>query len=337
LHQTQNHSDSGANGNTEISYTWELGNGMTLNVGGAERRAKALANLSNNAWTAGADPTSSQHGMQHPDPYVSFQVNQAWGRVGASVTAKELKATYYTGFPPAPSACANGIPGIAAAQPGSTLCGHPGDEWGFAVNAGIVVNAPWIAPGDLIGGFIEYGQGGGAQATGNNLTSPGLFAGGNNLALGALTDAVYVNGSGLELTTTWSTGGGIMHWWTPTFSTAVIGSFTQVTYNDTVINGRWFCGGGGGVTQNVVVSAATVCDPSFNFWTASSHTDWYPVRGLRLGIEVMYTHIDTAFEGQTISLSKAQGARPTGTYTAKNEGILSVYFRAQRRWPAGGD
>ena len=33
LHQTQNHNDTGANGNTEVSYTWELGNGMALHVG----------------------------------------------------------------------------------------------------------------------------------------------------------------------------------------------------------------------------------------------------------------------------------------------------------------
>jgi len=40
-------------------------------------------------------------------------------------------------------------------------------------------------------------------------------------------------------------------------------------------------------------------------------------------------------DGSTITLSKAQGARPTGVYTAKNLGITSVIFRAQRSWGTG--
>jgi len=44
----------------------------------------------------------------------------------------------------------------------------------------------------------------------------------------------------------------------------------------------------------------------------------------------MYTRVQTAFDGQTITLAKSIGARPTGTYLAKDQGILSVMFRAQR-------
>jgi hypothetical protein len=40
-------------------------------------------------------------------------------------------------------------------------------------------------------------------------------------------------------------------------------------------------------------------------------------------------------DGQTISLGKAQGARPTGLYTAKDQGILAVVFRAQRAFATG--
>jgi len=50
---------------------------------------------------------------------------------------------------------------------------------------------------------------------------------------------------------------------------------------------------------------------------------------------VQYTRIETAFEGQTVTLSKTVGLRPTGTYTAKDQGILSVVFRAQRSFATG--
>ena len=56
LHQTQNQSDTGANGTNQIAYTWELGNGMTLNVGADERRVKPTANLSNNVHHGGHQP-----------------------------------------------------------------------------------------------------------------------------------------------------------------------------------------------------------------------------------------------------------------------------------------
>ena len=38
LHRTQNDSTTGANGINQIAYTWQLGNGITLNVGADERR-----------------------------------------------------------------------------------------------------------------------------------------------------------------------------------------------------------------------------------------------------------------------------------------------------------
>ena len=64
-------------------------------------------------------------------------------------------------------------------------------------------------------------------------------------------------------------------------------------------------------------------------------TNWYPVAGFRLAVEVLYTRIETAFDGQTVTLSKTQGLRPTGVYTAKDQGILAVVFRAQRSFASG--
>jgi hypothetical protein len=59
------------------------------------------------------------------------------------------------------------------------------------------------------------------------------------------------------------------------------------------------------------------------------------VPGFRLALEVDYIRVETAFDGQTISLSKTQGLRPTGLYTAKDQGIVSVIFRAQRSFASG--
>jgi hypothetical protein len=331
IHQTQAQSDTGANGTNQIAYTWELGNGMTLNVGADERRTKGIGNLSNNVVTVGANPATAFGPYQHPTPWLNFAVNQAWGRFGVSAIFNKVNATYYTGD--------NAVTGVVgcpgAAQTGTSQCFYPDDKWGWAVLSGIDIKAPWAGPGDHFGGFFDYGVGAAAYSAGSNMTSPGLFGGGNTIALGVLTDAVFVNGGQFELTTAWSTGFGYEHFWLPNFSTTVFGTYTQVRYNDTVINSRLFCAGGGAVAQNVVLVGSGRCDPGFNYWTLGTHTDWYPVAGFRLAVEVLYSRIETAFDGQTVVLGKTAGLRPTGSYTAKDQGILSVGFRAQRLFAAG--
>ncbi len=112
------------------------------------------------------------------------------------------------------------------------------------------------------------------------------------------------------------------------------GTYSQVRYNDTVINSKIFCGANGGGAQNLVLPSAN-CDPGFNYWTVGMVNNWFPVAGFRLAVDVLYSRVQTAFDGQTITLSKAQGARPTGVYTAKDQRIISVYFRAQRAFASG--
>jgi Porin subfamily len=322
LHAFQNHSDTGGNGTNQIAYTWELGNGMTLNVGADERRTKALANLSNNVVTVGGTPATEFGPYQHPTPWVVLAVNQAWGRFTTSAIFNKNNARYYSDVPGCP----------VVAQPGTSQCGYPDDKWGWAVLSGIDIKAPWLGPGDHFGGYFNYGVGATAYSGGQNLASPGLFGGGNQVALGVITDAVFVNGGQLQLTTAWTTGFGWEHFWLPNLSTTVYGTYTQVSYNDEVINSRLFCGNtaANATNQNIRVSANVACDPGFVFWTLGTHSDWYPVPGFRLAVDVLYTRIGTAFEGELVTLTKTQGARPTGAYTARDQGIVSVIFRAQR-------
>src|SRR5262249_53446 len=284
-----------------------------------ERRTKALANLSVNIVTVGATPATAYGPYQHPTPWVNFAVNQAWGRFGVSAIFNKVNATYYTGSTGTTAACV---------QTGTSQCAYPDDKWGWAVLPGMDMKAPWGGPGDHFGGFFNYGQGTSAYSGGSTLASPGLFGSGNTLALGVLTDAVYVTGGQLQLTTTWTAGGGYEHFWLPNVSTAVYGTYTQVRYNDTVINSRLFCNGGGG--QNFVVATTVTCDPGYNFWNVGMVHNLDPVAGFRLAVDVLYTRVETAFEGQTVSLAKPVGARPTGNYLAKDQGILAVTFRAQR-------
>src|SRR5262249_38806139 len=224
-----------------------------------------------------------------------------------------------------------GCPTGAGAQPGTSQCGHPDDKWGWAVLSGIDIKAPWAGPGDHFGGFFQYSVGASAYGGGTNLGSPGLFASNNRVALGVITDGVFFNGGQFQLTTAWTAGAGYEHFWLPNISTAVYGDFPAIRYNDTVIHERLFCGYAVNphvVNQNIRVATTVRCDPGFNYWTVGMINNWFPVPGLRLAVDVLYTRIETAFEGQQVTLSKAIGLRPTGVYTAKDLGNLSVVFRA---------
>ena len=180
LHQTQNQSDTGANGTNQIAYTWQLGNGITLNVGADERRVKSIANLSierDGRVPAPIGPSRFRRvdGSKHPNPWVSLRINQAWGRASVAVIANENEATYYR------APCAGALP--APAQQANTVrrCGHPDSKWGFAVISGTEIKLDMLSPGSRIGGYFNYGVGASAYAGGSNLASPGLFGSGNQL------------------------------------------------------------------------------------------------------------------------------------------------------------
>jgi hypothetical protein len=320
LQTTVNDSTTGANGTNQIAYTWNLGNGVTLNVGADERRVKSIANLSINSTTVGFDPTSFRHGNTNPNPWVSLRVSQAWGRASVAVVGTHVQPGYYTQNPAAP-----------CGQTGTTQCGYASDVWGWAVIAGAEIKLDWIAPGDRFNIYGNVGTGSTAYQA-SLLVSPGLYGSGNQVAWGVVTDAVYVNGSSLQLTSAWTIGGGFEHFWTRNFSTVAYATYTEVNYNSTVVNNRWFCGGGGAVAQNFTLAAGTACDPSFRAWQVGSVYNWFPVSGLRLAVDVQYLQIESATAGSAITLGRTAGNRPTGAYTARNLGITAVMFRAQRTW-----
>jgi hypothetical protein len=337
LFTTQNHRSTGANGINTLAYTWEMGNGITLTFGMDEKNTKSLPNLGNaNVITAGAEPTNSYHGVKWPDVFAAFKVAQAWGEFDVSFIAHDVSALYYT----------NTLPGgCPAGLTGTTQCAHPTDKIGWAVLTGIWIKLPQLSAGSNAGAFFNYSQGASAFG-GGSISSPNMFDGWNGLAgnfsnvsLGWITDGVYCNpgvaGCGsIQLTTAWTAGGFLTYYFAPTFSATVYGAYASIEYNSTVVNNRWFCGGTG-AAQSVVVNAAVACDPGFVFWTVGGIANWYPVKGLRFAVDVLYTFIESAYAGSVVTLNKTTGARPSGAYTAKDQGILAVTFRAQRGW--GGD
>jgi hypothetical protein len=316
----QNESDTAAAGVNQIAYTLELGGGTSLTFGADERaannRTRALANMSAAAVRVGAEPTSSRAGERYPNPYVAFKIEQAWGSWGAAILFQDNRTTYFG---------AGGCP--VGAQAGTSQCGYT-EKVGWGVNSGGRLNLPMIGAGDYIGYYFNYSEGHSGVGGGNLLSSPAMFGSGNTLAWGLMTDAVYVDGGTLQLTTAWTFGAGFEHNWSPLLKTSLYGSYSEISYNTTAR--AQIC-----ASPGTNVSGVTNCDPNWKFWTVGSRTQWSPARGFILGVDVIWTQIDTAFEGTGLinnSGTNIIGGRPTGAYTFSDQGTLSVTGRAQRNY-----
>jgi hypothetical protein len=314
-------STNDGDGTNQAAYTWQLGAGTTFTVGVEERRhaalGKSIVNLSTtNAFTVGATAANSSHGTSFPDFLAVLRVQQQWGYFGVFGVGHDASARYYNG-PFAGSPCTGG-------NTGTSLCGHPDSVLGYAVGGGAMLNLPFIASGDRIGAQIAYSKGAGAYVA-NKHSSAGLFGDGNQVAVGWLTDGVYINGSDVELTEAWSIIGGFEHVWSPVLRTSWFGGYLQVDYNPTATG--FFCGAG---AVQAAINTLSNCNPDYRLWYVGSRTIWAPVRNFFLGIETMYTRVETAFEG-TANLSGI-GTRPAGTYRLRDQGITSITFRAQRTW-----
>jgi hypothetical protein len=326
--QQQNNSDTGANGVNQIAYTWELGNGMALTVGADEVRRKSLTNLSiKTALQVGREPTSNFAGQRWPDAHIDFRVDQAWGYWASSVVAHDVSATYYTS-----------VPGVCTGT--VTTCGHPDDEVGFAVQTGAEFKLGFIAPGDRGGFGVRYAQGASGFGGGSNMNSLGLFGNSDpitgtlgSVAYGPQTDGVFINGSDIELTTTWTVQAAFEHYWTPALKTSISGAYTRVMYNDTA-KGFFLTNVCPAGQTNFAGITPAQCDPDWSFFQGGIRTQWNVTRGFYLGVDVFYVRAFTAFKGATVALGPNPiiGARPSGAYILDDNDSVGAIFRAQSQW-----
>jgi Porin subfamily len=327
----QNQPPSGEGGVNQISYSLELGQGVHLSLGADERQAKTIANLSNGAaLKVGSDPANSYAGQSWPDLHLDLKNRQDWGHISTSVIVHNVSATYYSAQTSA-AGLAAGLPLVCAApaQGDTVQCSHPKDRLGWTIASGGEIKVPFQDLTDRIGFFALYAQG---KIGGQALTSQALFGSGNRLAVGWMSDGVFVNGSRIELTTVWAAGLGYEHAWSPVFRTAIFGAYEEVRYNRTASS--YFCGLNGAATIGNI-TFATCGNPSWSFLQGTLNARWAPASHFELIAEVWYVRVFSGFAGAATLNTSASGLRPTGAYTIGNQGLLGVSFRAVRYFNFG--
>jgi hypothetical protein len=214
--------------------------------------------------------------------------------------------------------------------------GHPSDKLGFAVGAGIKLNAPMIGKGDYFQAEADYTVGASRYSNATALVWDYSNYQGDTVGFGFNTDAVYGGtlgagtASNLELTTSWAVNAAYTHFWNPAWKSTLWGSYYAMSYNDNANN--MICDAGFGVNAGSAAVAIAGCNMNWNMWGGGLRTEWNVNSNLSIGLEVMYAKLDSA-DVPFVTATLAPGSsKPTQAYTVQDEDVWAARFRVTRNF-----
>ena len=305
------------------AYTWQVAPGVTFSISGEEPGQHNPAGVVDGtaaAFAINGGITQDTAGVSFPDIVANLRVDQGWGYLGVSGAVHANRANYY---------------GTA----NSTFNGYPDDKYGWAVSAGGEINLPW---GDTFGANVVYSLGASGYAT---RAGSWQMYGSNSVGVGWLADGVFDTGREIELTRVWSVNAAYQRIWSPQWVTSFYGGYVNVQYNNdakTIINshlpgaaGTRPCGppvaGAVWPPVNVPVGSDNSCSPNFSFMQVGSRTQWSPVAGFTMGVDVFYTRLYTAYQGNSTGLYGVNTPRPA-VNVIDDRSVFSGIFRVQRNF-----
>src|SRR5215470_10430268 len=375
--------DTAAAGRNLVAYTATLGNGVSWMIAAedATSRRGALWDAGTNSMSLGSFPgpnawngvgaqscafssvtsdnnignaaapfsiasscaTGDYAAQSIPDIVGALRVDQSWGSAEINGALHQVRGNFY----------GNDTQATIVAGPNAFTGIRPGDVWGWATLAGIVLNLPWNK-GDKFWFEAGYGQGtpcyvGICQDAydgnylrfdGRNVASAwaldGVFA--NAVAPAAPSPAAggVTNFTGIVLPTNWYVTAAVEHYWTPALRTSLYGSVTS--WDPGAQGNAIMCASPNGPVRTTAGAAPNYatgpvlgCDYSFRLWAVGSRTIWNPVKDLDIGAEVQFTQIDQNMDPARVLLNfGGAGNRAAGLYIPADEGVVSGMVRVQR-------
>ncbi len=270
-------SDTGDPGWMVLGYTAQFGNGFSATLAAEMRRMTGIGTDGTSTGATG----NNYGGFQAPDVVANLRVDQAWGSAQIMGALHEVNPLYYTG---------NGI------------LAHPDDELGFAVGAGIKLNAPMIGHGDYLQAQVNYTEGA-LKYVFQTPTTNWFKQDGSQFGFGFLNDGVYggnvvgVNTTNVELTSAWGVNAAYEHFWNPRWRTSLYGGYAAVSYGSTANNILCASQGtaNGAVAGNGSLAVARAgCDMDWQTWWVGSRTQWNVTKDFYMGLDVLYSKLMTA-------------------------------------------
>ncbi|WP_316180889.1 MULTISPECIES: porin [unclassified Bradyrhizobium] len=307
-------------GVNQFSYTADFGSGITASISAQDQTAYYQTNIWNTAGITGAGivggsyGTASYGGNVAPDIVGMVRVDQAWGLFQASFAAHDNHTAYY----------------------GATeVTGHPADKWGWAAQLALSIKNIPTGPGDTINIQGVYTNGASRYNAQSLVPTTYAMYGGSStagvygtLGFAGLADSVYTTGGEQQLTTTYGFRGAYTHNWSPSWNSAIYGSWAAVSYNNTAKG--LICGS---AAMAGLAGAGFTCNPDFNISSLGLITRWTPVKNLTFSADVAWTNLDQKYSGNIAYPGSATVAKPAGvTYQLKDQNSVSLLLRAQRNF-----
>ena len=263
-----------------------------------------------------------------PDFVGNLRYDAPWGSAQLSGAVHQIQPGAFTSIAPF---AVNGGVGVATTA-GAQI---PDAAYGFAVQGGVKVNLPQLAPGDQL--FLQGAYTKGAMQY-SGVTSPPAFDSQTASVTNRFTinqvDAVMTGtGSRMELTEAWTVAASLLHYWSPEWRQAAFASYGQANYDPRLRNGSYGPAGLTG-TYGVGVNPFNSTLMSYEQFYGGSNLIWSPVRDLDIGVEVVYQRIwlphgvADANKGGTAAIG-GRTVGGTGAVTSSDDNVLAR-FRIQR-------
>ncbi|GJD57471.1 porin [Methylobacterium dankookense] len=272
-----------------------------------------------------------------PDFVGVLRYDQPWGSAQISGAVHEINSGNLN------TAAAQ----IIGVNPGTL--GRTASEYGWAVQGGLKINLPFIAPGDTL--YLQGAYAEGAQMYAGASAWAGSYIQQATSLQGApfsqfFSDAVLnpLNNR-LELTQSFTVVASLLHYWTPTLRSALFGSYgevafapgaraAQASYNGLAIAGITNIGAFGSSYFNL----NQILRDTYAFNVGGSLI-WSPVKDLDIGVEGVYQNYGVQ-SGRVIDANRSPGitsqallntAIANGTLrTVTNADVFQVRARVQR-------
>ncbi|MGU3360212.1 porin [Methylobacterium sp. M6A4_1b] len=268
-----------------------------------------------------------------PDFVGVLRYDAAWGSAQLSAAVKEVN----TGNALATTGTANQAAAAAFAGLGA-VTQRPASEYGWAIQGGVKVNMPFIAPGDTLYLQGAYGEGAslytgytsynGTYATAVSTISSAAFDPyQNDATLNPLTGKVQLN-------TSFTVVGSFLHYWSPEWRSALFASYGELSFargareanaavfqsvlqnNTSRFTGSPVAGSAGFAAFNV----SSVLRDTYQVMAGASII-WSPVKDLDIGLEGFYYKVG-AQNGRVVDQTRSVG--PVNAATIASGAIRTV-------------
>ena len=274
-----------------------------------------------------------------PDFVGVLRYDQPWGSAQISAAVHEINTGGFS-----TTAFLGTNLGTAVSQTNNRGIGRTASEYGWAVQGGLKLNLPFIAPGDTLYLQGAYGEGAtmytGYSAWAGSYTQSATSIQGAPFSQNFVDATLNPLSNRLELTTSFTAVASLLHYWNPTLRSALFGSYGELSLapGARLAQGSYFgiTGGNGPGTPGTRFYALNQLLRDTYAFNVGASLIWSPVKDLDIGLEGTYQNYGVQ-NGRVLDLNRAPYqnaayvnnlANPVRTITSTD--VFQVRARVQR-------